>query len=74
MSHHKPIYITGLSTGIACGLLSALTAMSTIHFIAAQDLETSNPFLLIALVSVVVGAMVGLLVSFLVHRLNQGKK
>lgn len=68
MQMPKHIYIAGTVTGAVCGLVSALTAYTTIQYVAAQDLEKNNPVAMIVLVSIGVGILIGLVTSAIVHR------
>lgn len=74
MHQPKHIYATGLVTGILCGLISSLTVYSTMQYIASQDLEISNPVIAVVMVSIIIGAIIGLIVSFAVHQLSKAKK
>lgn len=73
MHHPKHLYVTGLVTGLLCGLISALTVYSTMQYIASQDLETTNPVIAVVAISLLVGGIIGLIVSFAVHQVSKSK-
>ncbi|MFA6024232.1 MAG: hypothetical protein WC777_03385 [Candidatus Gracilibacteria bacterium] len=73
MHHPKHLYTTGIATGLLCGLVSALTVYSTIQFIVSQDLESSNPVVPVVFVSMIVGGVIGLIVSLIVHQMSKSK-
>ncbi|MFA6024236.1 MAG: hypothetical protein WC777_03405 [Candidatus Gracilibacteria bacterium] len=73
MHHPKHLYVTGLVTGVLCGLISALTVYSTMQYIASQDLETTNPVIAVVVISLLVGGIIGSIVSFTVHQVSKSK-
>jgi len=73
MHHPKHLYVTGIATGIFCGLISALTVYSTIQYIASQNLETTNPVIAVVVISLLVGGIIGLILSFTVHQISKSK-
>ena len=73
MHHPKHLYVTGIATGLFCGLISALTVYSTIQYIASQNLETTNPVIAVVVISLLVGGIIGLILSFTVHQISKSK-
>lgn len=74
MHHPKHIYLTGLSTGIFSGILSSLTVWESIKHISNNLEGGGNPVIRVAILSILVGAALGLIISFLVHRFCANKK
>jgi len=73
MHHSKHLYTTGIVTGIFCGIISALTVYSTMLYISAQDLETTNPVIIVVIISILVGGIIGLIVSSIVHQVTKSR-
>lgn len=74
MHHPKHIYFTGITTGILCGSLSALTVWQSMKYISDHLEMAQNPVVRIMVLSTLVGAGLGLLIAFLVHQISKPKR
>ena len=74
---HKPhhIYSAGILAGALCGINSAFLTYAGMSYVW-ESLQVKggifgNPIINLALVSVLVGAGIGLIVSFAVHQMSK---
>ena len=63
----KKVYLTGIITGVIMGILPALSA----YWILISVMENGGTTLTVAAITVVIGALVGAVVAFVINRLKQ---
>lgn len=72
MVQPKHVYTTGIVTGAVCGILAALTAYKVMSYIAEAVATKGNASVWsLAAIMGIGGAVVGAIISAIVHHLNK---
>ena len=66
MHHPKHLYITGIASGAMTGLLSSVSAYFMIQYV-----DNGNSVTSLSILTTVVGALIGLVVAFVIHKTSK---
>ncbi|MFZ2976139.1 MAG: hypothetical protein WA055_05950 [Candidatus Moraniibacteriota bacterium] len=66
MHHSKHLYITGAVTGAIVGLIASISAYGMLQYVAA-----GNSVVSLSIITMIIGALVGIAVAFIMHKTSK---